>query len=163
MNILKTIVCCGFVLLALAGISQAYEVGETGYGFAMPLAVHYGAARHLYGSAGILIGQAVAQDTEVLGVSESVNGLLIDGTIGQNDYSYSIGFGGSGPIGILGAAIRATALVGKTTDAGYFLHRNQKAYGLELSAAMGVGVRFGVFRTEGSHTVKVLSSIGIGF
>lgn len=159
----KTIQLAGLLIFFASGASQALEIADSGVGIAFPLAVHYSRTRGAFGSAGFLLGRSVSSEDDLLGLNETVYGLLLDGTIGKNDFSYSVGYGGGTSVGFIGAAIRATTLVGRPSEEGYFLERNQRAYGVELSAGMIVGVRVGVFKTERTHVTKFITSIGVGF
>lgn len=162
-TIMKMIVLSGLFLIFTARTSEAVEIAESGYGIGFPVGIFYSGTRGPYGSAGLILGRSVTKEQDLLGYSESVDGLLVDGTIGRNDFSYSVGYGGGTPIGLIGGAIRATALIGRPSEQGYFLERNQKSYGIELSAALGFGFRLGVFRTQNTHITKVITSVGFGF
>ncbi|MBK8574458.1 MAG: hypothetical protein IPN90_01850 [Elusimicrobia bacterium] len=151
-------------LLLVAGIANAFQMGESDYGFNFPSGFFYSNTRGGYGSAGLMIGKYHSGRGKDIPSPLVGPGILIDATLGRNDYSYSFGYGfGFDPIGLFGGAIRTTVLVGKPSDTGYFLERNQKAYGIEGSFGLLLGARIGVFRIEKTHATKVLASIGIGF
>src|SRR4051812_2246916 len=95
---MKMIVLSGFFLILSAETSKALEIADSGYGVGFPLAIHYSGTRGPYGSAGLILGRSSTSRQDLLGWSESVDGLLVDGTVGRNDFSYSIGYGAGTPI-----------------------------------------------------------------
>jgi len=131
----------------------------TGHGFTVPLGLHYSHLRGYYGNVGLLSGDIIGEGSERV-----VKGVLIDASLGKNDYGISLGVAGASMVfPVVGLAAKATMLVGKSPDKDYFLTDGQKAYGLELSIAYFAGLSVGVFREEGTGEIKYNLATGIGF
>ena len=131
----------------------------SGHGFTVPLGFHYSHLRGYYGNVGLLSGDILGEGSERV-----VKGVLIDASLGQNDYGISLGVAGASVVfPVIGLAAKATMLVGKSPSKDYFLTDGKKAYGLELSIAYYVGLSVGVFREEGTGDIKYNLATGIGF
>jgi hypothetical protein len=130
-----------------------------GHGMTVPLGFHYSHLRGYYGNIGFLSGEILGEGSERI-----VKGVLLDASLGNNDYGISLGMAGASVVfPVVGLAVKATMLVGKSPDKDYFLTDGQKAYGLELSIAYYVGLSVGVFREEGTGEIKYNLATGIGF
>jgi hypothetical protein len=109
-------------------------------------------------------GKFTFKDDPALAFKRIVKGWLIDAALGENDYGIYLGVAGASVVfPVVGLAVKATMLVGKSPDKDYFLTDGKKAFGLELSIAYDAGFSVGVFREEGMGDTKYNLATGIGF